>query len=111
MNIENYENLSNEVSANLKEQGLTKGEIATVGYLLLSKNFNSIIDEMKFNNNLKSLLKKAENLLAWNYMFISACLSEDDYNRLKEKWNAEGGCEVTPWWLFVAQNAVVGINI
>lgn len=64
MNIENYENLSNEVSANLKEQGLTKGEIATVGYLLLSKYYNSIIDEMKFNNNLESLLKKAENLLA-----------------------------------------------
>ena len=54
-----------------------------------------------------------ENLedLAWNYMFISACLSEDDYNKLREKWNAEGGYKVTPWWLFVAQNAVVGINI
>jgi len=63
MNIENYENLANEVSRNLKEQGLTKGEIATVGYLLLSKNFNSITDEMKFNNNLESLLKKAKNLL------------------------------------------------
>lgn len=63
MNIENYENLSNEVSRNLKEQGLTKGEIATVGYLLLSKNFNSITDETKLNNNLESLLKKAKNLL------------------------------------------------
>lgn len=64
MNIENYENLSNEVSANLKEQGLTKGEIATVGYLLLSKYYNSIVDEKEFSNKVESLLKKAENLLA-----------------------------------------------
>lgn len=65
MNIENYENLSNEVSANLKEQGLTKGEIAAVGYLLLSKYYNSITDEKEFSNKLESLLKKAENLLMW----------------------------------------------
>lgn len=64
MKVENYENLSNEVSANLKEQGLTKGEIATVGYLLLSKYYNSIIDEKEFSNKVESLLKKAEDLLA-----------------------------------------------
>ena len=43
---------------------LTKGEIATVGYLLLSKYYNSIVDEKEFSNKVESLLKKAENLLA-----------------------------------------------
>ena len=52
--------------------------------------------------------KKIEDL-AWNYMFIAACLSEDDYNKLREKWNAEGGYEVTPWWLYVAKNTKVGL--
>jgi len=64
MKVENYENLSNEVSASLKKQGLTKGEIATVGYLLLSKYYNSIVDEKEFINKVESLLKKAEDLLA-----------------------------------------------
>ena len=81
MNIENYENLANEMSRNLREQGLIKGEIATVGYLFLSKYYNSIIDEMKLNNNLESLLKKAENLLVEceheNAFYYNQC--KDDY--------------------------------
>lgn len=49
--------------------------------------------------------------LAWDYMFVSACLSKDDYDTLKGKWEAEGGHKVTPWWLFVARNTKVILDI
>lgn len=49
--------------------------------------------------------------LSWNYMFISASLSEGDYNILKEEWLKQGGHKNSPWWLFVANNTKVELDI
>lgn len=59
------------------------------------------------------MLKSREaemNDAAWGYMFIAALLPEDDYNKLREKWDAEGGHKVIPWWLFVSRNTKVELK-
>lgn len=49
--------------------------------------------------------------LAWNYMFISACLTEDEVNSLKKEWESQGGYEKIPWWKFIMKNTKVSLDI
>lgn len=48
--------------------------------------------------------------LAFYYMFLASCLSESEYNTLKERWNKSGGSKETPWWKFIAENVSVSIT-
>lgn len=49
--------------------------------------------------------------LSWNYMFISACLKEEDIKALKEEWLKQGGFKKISWWLFVANNTKIELDI
>lgn len=49
--------------------------------------------------------------LAFYYMFISCCLTEDEEQSLKEAWNKQGGYKVIPWWKFVMENTKVSLDI
>lgn len=49
--------------------------------------------------------------LAFYYMFVSACLSDEKRRVLRLKWNETGAYEVTPWWKFVMENTKVDIDI
>lgn len=43
-------------------------------------------------------------------MYLSFCLSEEERQRLKDKWNEHGGYEVIPWYEWVLQNVSVNID-
>lgn len=45
--------------------------------------------------------------LNFYYMFLGSCLSQNDYDILKQKWNSVGGVKTIPWWKFVAENVNV----
>lgn len=49
--------------------------------------------------------------LKWNYMFIAACLTDEQKDKLKEEWNKQGGYAKTEWWRFVMENTKLEINI
>jgi len=60
---EGYKDLTNKIESKLKEDGLLKGEIAIIGYLLLSQNIEYIQKEIEINKGLISLIRKAEDLI------------------------------------------------
>ena len=49
--------------------------------------------------------------LAFYYMFVSACLTEDEADKLKEEWEKQGGYNAIPWWEFVMKNTKVELSI
>lgn len=49
--------------------------------------------------------------LAWNYMFISACLTREEVDTLKKEFEAQGGHKEIPWWKFVMENTKVTLDI
>lgn len=49
--------------------------------------------------------------LAGYYMFVAACLSEEDRKILKDEWNKQGGFTNIEWWKFVMENTSVGLDI
>ena len=49
--------------------------------------------------------------LKFYYMFISACLTEEERNTLKEEWNVIGGHNVVSWWKFVMQHTKIELDI
>lgn len=49
--------------------------------------------------------------LAWYYMFIAACLTEEEVEYLKSAWNKQGGYEKIGWWKFVMENTRLELNI
>lgn len=49
--------------------------------------------------------------LKFYYMFIAACLTEEEYKKLEDEWKKQGGCDEKPWWLFVAENTKVQLDI
>lgn len=49
--------------------------------------------------------------LAWYYMFIAACVSEEENKILKEEWNKKGGHKEIPWWKFIMENTKVTLDI
>ena len=49
--------------------------------------------------------------LAFYYMFVAACLPEEEVNQLKEAWHQQGGHQGTPWWKFVMENTKVSIDL
>ena len=40
-------------------------------------------------------------------MFLQACLSKEENEKLHADWEAAGGFEVTPWWKFAFDNISV----
>lgn len=40
-------------------------------------------------------------------MYLQACLSERELEKLKEDWKKVGGFKVIPWWKFAFDNAKV----
>lgn len=52
-----------------------------------------------------------EEELCWNYMFVAACLPEEEYEVLKKKFEEQGGVTVCPWWKFIAENTNVSISL
>lgn len=58
-----------------------------------------------------SMNYKDINELSWNYMFIGACLTEEQEEQLKEEWNKQGGYKAIPWWQFVMENVKVELDI
>lgn len=49
--------------------------------------------------------------LAFYYMFISVCLTEEDNEKLKSEWNKQGGHKEIPWWKFVMNNTKIELDI
>lgn len=49
--------------------------------------------------------------LAFYYMFVSSCLTEEDENNLKEEWKKQGGFKAIAWWRFVMENTKVSLDI
>lgn len=49
--------------------------------------------------------------LKFEYMFISACLTEDQRNKLKETWELNGGHKTISWWKFVMENTKIELDI
>ena len=49
--------------------------------------------------------------LAYYYMFVSSCLTEEDESKLKEEWKKQGGHKEIPWWKFVMENTKVGLDL
>lgn len=49
--------------------------------------------------------------LAHYYMFISACLTKKDNDKLKNIWNEQGGYETIDWWKFAMENVKVELDI
>ncbi len=43
-------------------------------------------------------------------MYLSFCLSEEEKQKLKDKWNECGGYKVIPWYEWVLQNVSVNID-
>jgi len=54
---------------------------------------------------------KDEEELAWYYMFINACLSVEEYEKLKQAWEEKGGFKVCPWWKFIMENTKVSLDL
>ncbi|AYP68161.1 hypothetical protein PQE75_gp029 [Bacillus phage vB_BcoS-136] len=54
---------------------------------------------------------KSEEGLAFYYMFISACLTDEEREKLKLKWEEQGGFKVIPWWKFIMENTKVELDI
>jgi hypothetical protein len=49
--------------------------------------------------------------LAYNYLFIVACLTDEEERKLKIEWGKQGGFKKIPWWEFVMNNTRVGITV
>lgn len=45
------------------------------------------------------------------YMFISACLTDEEREELKAEWEKQGGFKVIPWWKFVKNNTKIVLDI
>lgn len=42
-------------------------------------------------------------------MYLQACLSNEDLERLEQKWKEAGGLEKIKWWQFCFENIKVSI--
>lgn len=40
-------------------------------------------------------------------MFLMGCLTNEEYEQLKEDWNKAGGVKVIKWWEFIFNNVTV----
>lgn len=49
--------------------------------------------------------------LTFYYMFISACLTDDEREKLKIKWEEKGGFKAIPWWKFVMENTRLELDV
>jgi len=49
--------------------------------------------------------------LSWDYMFISACLTAIQLEKLKLEWKKQGESEIIPWWKFVMENTKIELDI
>lgn len=54
---------------------------------------------------------KKEEELAFYYMFIAACLTEEQLAELKIKFNENGGHQKESWWRFVMNNTKIELDI
>lgn len=45
--------------------------------------------------------------LMWEYMFVSSCLSQEQYDVLLARWHEQGG--QIPWWKFIMENVKLDI--
>lgn len=46
----------------------------------------------------------------WGGIFLTNCISDEDRQRLNDKWNEVGGYHVIPWHKWVLQNVSVSID-
>lgn len=49
--------------------------------------------------------------LAFYYMFVSACLTEEESIALKDEWLKQGGLANRSWWEFIMKNTKVSLDI
>lgn len=49
--------------------------------------------------------------LKWNYMFIAACLTDEQKDKLKKEWDKQGDYKKTEWWRFVMENTKIGLDL
>jgi len=49
--------------------------------------------------------------IAVYYMFISACLTEEERSKLKIGWEEKGGFKKVSWWRFVMENTKIEIML
>ena len=49
--------------------------------------------------------------LAWDYMFVGSCLTEEQDAELKKKWEEAGGYNAIPWWKFIMENVKIELDV
>lgn len=59
----------------------------------------------KFNNNVVDA--NNDKMQMECAIFLQACLSEEEYEKLKDDWNNIGGAKTIKWWKFVFDNVQV----
>lgn len=65
----------------------------------------------KFNNEIITDDEKIrENAKQECGMYLQACLSKEELEKLKEDWQKAGGFEAIPWWKFAFDNIKVSYN-
>lgn len=47
----------------------------------------------------------------WGGIFLTNCISDEDRQRLNDKWNEVGGYHVIPWHKWVLQNVSVSVDL
>lgn len=60
----------------------------------------------KFNKDLVAECHNDERKMECA-MMLMGCLSNEDYETLKEDWNKAGGVKVIKWWEFIFNNVTV----
>lgn len=40
-------------------------------------------------------------------MYLSACFSDEELEKIKDNWNKDGGYKVTPWWQYLLNHLTI----